>query len=343
MPADNRNIDTICLNCFNTLDKNGFCYKCRTRASLIARGPILALQPRTLLKGRYLISRVLGVGGFGITYLAWDLSESKRVAIKEFFPKGYTTRVQFSNKVTVLKPEYTNAFQHWLNAFVQEAKILLDIKHLDGVVRLLDFLQTNNTAYIVMDYLEGQNLRKYITRRGGRISIKETLDILRRVFLSLVVMHQYGVIHKDISPENIQIVQNKYVKLIDFGAATIYNQNQNLVSKPYMVLKAGFSPPELYDVRLMQGAWSDVYEMGATIYNCITGYIPPEALARIQYDTLIRPSAMGVQIPIAVENALMKSLALRPEDRYNNIGDFMQMLYGDFMPRPYIKTAKSDK
>lgn len=340
MPKDMRNTNTICLNCFSTLDKSGFCFKCRTRANDYAGGSLLTLPLRTVLSGRYLISKPLGTGGFGITYLGWDLMESKRVAIKEFFPKGYTTRQQFSTKVTVLRQEYVSAFNHWLNAFIQEARILLSINHLHGVVKLLDFFEANNTAYIVMDYLEGQNLRKYLIARGGRIPIREALSVLRPVFASFVVMHQYGVIHKDISPENIQIVQNRYVKLIDFGAATIYNREQNLTSKPYIVLKPGYSPPEMYNANLQQGPWSDIYEMGATLYNCITGLIPPEAPLRMQQDYLPRPTQLGVRVPIPVENAIMKSLMLRPEQRYDNIGDFMQMLYGDFMPRPYPKTRK---
>lgn len=329
MQADTRNTNTICLNCFHTLDKNNFCFNCRTRAN-DTQGSVLTLPMRTVLGKRYLISKPLGMGGFGITYLAWDLATSNKVAIKEFFPKGYTTRQQFSTKVTVLQSDYVNAFNHWLNAFVQEARILLSINHLHGVVRLLDFFEANNTAYIVMDYLEGMSLRKYLAARGGFIPINEALSILRPVLDSLLVLHQYGVIHKDISPENIQIVKNRYVKLIDFGAASIYNQN---VNKPFIVLKSGFSPLELYTANAPQGPWLDVYEIGATFYNCITGMIPQDASQRMRQDFVVRPRSINIKIPIAVENALMKALAIDPRDRYDNIGEFIQMLYGEFMPR----------
>ena len=326
MNPDRRDIRTICPNCFSTLDKSGFCFRCRKRLGALS-SPQLALQPRTILKERYMVGRPLGMGGFGMTYLAWDRYTSTKVAVKEFFPKGYTTRIPMTDKVTVLQQTYAASFKQWLAAFIQETQMLTNIHRMPGVVRILDFFQANNTAYIVMEYLEGVSLRNYMIARGGRLSINETLSIMRPVLDSLSVLHQYGVIHKDISPENIQIVQNKFVKLIDFGAASFNNQD---IKKPYFVLKKGFSPIELYSTQIKQGPWSDIYEVGATIYNCLTGVIPPEAPQRMQRDLLYKPSAYGVSIPVARENSLMKSLQRMPEQRYSNVGDFIQMLYGAF-------------
>ncbi|MDR2201997.1 MAG: serine/threonine protein kinase [Clostridiales bacterium] len=329
MAVDKRNIKRICLNCFGTLDKSGFCRGCRTRIG-DNEGSLLVLPRRTLLKGRYLVSKPLGIGGFGITYLAWDMQTSARVAVKEFFPKGYTTRSRKGCGVLVVQESYSGAFNHWLTAFVNEAKILTSINHLHGVVKLLDFFEGNGTAYIVMDFLEGVSLRQYLNARGGRIVLQEALNIMRPVLDSLFLLHQYGIIHKDISPENIIVVQNKFVKLIDFGAASIFTQN---VVKPYIVLKAGYSPIELYDPDARQGPWSDVYQAGATLYNCITGAIPAEATARTPVDTLVRPSAFGVQIPPVVENCILRSMAVDPAARYDNMGKYIQTLYGEFLPR----------
>lgn len=294
----------------------------------------MQLPLRSLLRGRYLVGRTLGVGGFGITYLAYDLATSTKVAIKEFFPKGYTTRKPLSSSVTVTQPNYRIAFNHWLNAFVQEAQMLTSIKHLHGVVKLLDFFQANSTAYIVMDFLEGISLRKYLNGKGGRIALKDCLNIIRPVMESLVILHQYGVIHKDISPENIQIVQNKFIKLIDFGAASIYTQN---IVKPFIVLKKGYSPIELYASNMPQGPYSDIYEVGATIYNALTGIVPQEAVSRMQKDLLYPPSRLGVKIPLVQENSLMKALAVDPRNRYDNIGEFIEMLYGEVLTRTMQK------
>ncbi|MCL2256256.1 MAG: serine/threonine protein kinase, partial [Firmicutes bacterium] len=286
-----------------------------------------ALPLKTVLVGRYVIGKPLGAGGFGVTYLAYDLKEDAKVAIKEFFPKGFTMRSSGGNHVTLINKSHGDAFNHWLKAFVKEAQILISIKHLKGVVRFFDFFQTRSTAYIVMDYLEGVSLRTYLNNQNGKMSLQRTQKMIRPVLDSLLSLHQYGVIHKDISPENILIVDNRYVKLIDFGAASIYTQR---TEKPYIVLKAGFSPIELYTTSVAQGPFSDVYQIGATIYNCICGAIPPPASERLNQDRIIRPSQYGVKMPIILENSLMKALAVKPRDRYDNMGAFIQTFYGEF-------------
>lgn len=328
MARDTRNLNLICPNCFGTLNVYGYCQNCRTYAIPVAPSAAV-LPPRTILQRRYFLGKTLGSGGFGITYLAWDLETSTKVAIKEFFPKGYASRGTDSVCVTVSTQAGTPAFNHWLSAFLDEAQVLTNVVNMPGTVKIEDFFTTNHTAYIVMEYLEGISLRQYITQRGGRLPMKETLNIMRPVLDALLALHQYGLIHKDISPENVQIVKNREVKLMDFGAASLYNKN---VTKPYIILKHGFSPIELYRTDLKQGPYSDIYQAGATIYNCLTGVIPPVAPNRLQKDTLVRPSAYGIHIPLVQENALMKSLKVNAKDRYDNMGEFIQMMYGEFMP-----------
>ena len=324
MREDVRSIKNICPSCFGTLDGVGVCRSCGIRPESIANPPA-ALPLRSVIGSRYMTGKSLGIGGFGRTYLAWDLNESRKVAIKEFFPQGYATREKGDSRVNVLSPEVVQPFNHWLGAFVEEAKVLMRIKHLHGVVKLLDYFENNNTAYIVTDYLEGKSLRNHLTERNYKIPYNEALGILRPVFESLAVLHGYGVIHKDISPENIIIVLNKYVKLIDFGAAALYKVNGN--EKPYVVQKAGYSPVELYraDPRGF-GPWTDVYQMGATLYNCVTGYIPAVASEREKEDKLPRPSALGIDLPEYVEDAVMKAMAVKSEDRYQTVSDFAKDL-----------------
>ncbi len=329
MERDTRHISAICPYCFHTLNNFGFCPNCRRSGA--AQSAPDALPMRTLLHGRYLLGNVLGKGGFGITYNAWDSQTSSRVALKEFFPSGYVTRAPRQTGVAMLKAEYGGAFTHWLNAFIDEAKVLSNIAHLAGVVKIKNFFTENNTAYIAMEFLDGISLRQYLSARGGKLPLNETLHIMRPVLEALLTLHQYGVIHKDISPENIQIVQNREVKLIDFGAASIYNRS---VQKPYIILKHGFSPIELYRTDLKQGPWSDIYQAGATIYNCLTGIIPPPAPNRIPIDKLVPPSAYGIHIPVVRENALMKAMRVNAKERYTNMGEFIQMIYGEFMPPP---------
>lgn len=276
----------------------------------------------TVLSDRYTVTGLLGSGGFGITYLADDGLYDKKVAVKEFFPKDYAAREEKSTRVSITSPDYIAPFNHWLNGFIEEAKILIRIKQLHGVVKLLDFFETNNTAYIVTDYLEGESFRTYLINRNYKITAAETFNILRPVFESLSVLHAYGVIHKDISPENIQIVRGKYVKLIDFGAAALYKRK--FIDKPFIVHKQGYTPIELYKPNeYEQGPWTDIYQMGATIFNAVTGYIPALASERAQSDLLPLPSALGADISPEAEQAVMKALAVEPHDRYGTVNEFM--------------------
>ncbi|MBD5132826.1 MAG: serine/threonine protein kinase [Clostridiales bacterium] len=330
---DPRDIRTICLHCFGTLDpRTRICTRCGKRATdeVTALG---ALPLRTLLAGRYLIGLPLGRGGFGITYKAYDILTCTAVAIKEFFPKGYTKRAPRATAVEVDGPDNARAFNYWLTAFIQEAKVLTSIKHLDGIVSIYDFFLTNNTAYIAMEYLNGMSLHHFINGRGGRLSMSETLNIMRPVLETMLRLHQHGVIHKDISPENIQIVDNKAIKLIDFGAASIYTQN---VQKPFFVLKKGYSPLELYTQGGSQGPWTDIYELGATIYTCLVGNPPPEATERRLNDRIVPPSMLNVKIQPVREKSLLKALSIYPKDRYSNIAAFQQMFYGEFMPNSFV-------
>ncbi len=335
---DTRDIRYICLNCFGTLDpRTRICTSCRKRAA-DELSPTQALPLRTLLAGRYLIGMPLGRGGFGITYKAYDMLMSTRVAIKEFFPKGYTKRIPRSCAVDVTDANNAKVFNYWLTAFIQEAKVLTSIKHMDGIVSIYDFFLTNNTAYIVMEYLDGMSLHKFIGGRGDRLHINETLNIMRPVLETLLLLHQHGIIHKDISPENIQIVNNRTIKLIDFGAASIYTQH---IAKPFFVLKKGYSPIELYSQSGSQGPWTDIYEVGATIYTCLVGTPPPASPERYSRDRLIPPSALNVKIQPIREKILLRALAVKPQDRYTNIGAFQQMFYGEFIPQTHI-TTKAD-
>ncbi len=332
---DVRDLNSICLHCFGTIDpRTHVCSRCGKRAD--DSTPVGAIPMRTLLSGRYLIGTPLGRGGFGITYKGYDILTCKCVAVKEFFPKGYTKRIPHSCVVEIGDSENCKMFNYWLTAFIQEAKVLTSIKHLDGIVEIYDFFLTNNTAYIVMEYLNGMSLHRFINGRGGRLHITETLNIMRPVIETLWRLHQHGVIHKDISPENIQIVDNRKIKLIDFGAASLYTQN---VQKPFFVLKKGYSPIELYAQGGAQGPWTDIYELGATIYTCLVGNPPAEAPERRLNDNIIPPSKLNVKIQPIREKSLLKALALYPKDRYSNIAAFQQMFYGEFMPNATMHTT----
>ncbi|MDR2201603.1 MAG: serine/threonine protein kinase [Clostridiales bacterium] len=314
----------ICLYCFGDLDSSRCCTSCKKKSD-DAPNPPHHLPQRTVLNNKYLIYKALGEGGFGITYLAWDLIAGVRVAVKEYFPSGYVNRVPKSNQVIINSQQNKAASNRGLKRFIEEAKMLAKIKNMPGIVSVRDFFSANGTAYIVMEFLDGISFKKYVQRKGGKISTDEVLGILRPVMESLISVHNLGLIHRDISPDNILITKQNEVKLIDFGAAKQSNLDGKSLS---IVLKQGFAPEEQYRTHGEQGPWTDIYALGVTIYYAITGGLPPESIQRMYKDTIIKPSEKGAAITPQQESALMKSLAVYAKNRYQNVQQMIAGLYG---------------
>ena len=295
------------------------------------------LPQRTIINEKYLIGKAIGEGGFGITYLAWDITCGAKVAIKEYFPSGYVNRVPKSNNVIINSKQNQAASNRGLKRFIDEARNLAKIKNLSGIVSVRDFFSANGTAYIVMEFLDGISLKKYMQRKG-KVTMDEILSILRPVMDSLVQVHETGLIHRDISPDNIIITKHSEVKLIDFGAAKQSNLDGKSLS---IVLKQGFAPEEQYRTHGEQGPWTDVYALGVTIYYCITGQLPPESIQRMYKDTIIRPSELGAVISPSQEAALMKSLAVFAKSRYRDVSQMIAGLYNPRARRTPLPTSQS--
>jgi len=277
-----------------------------------------------LLAGRYLVGRALGEGGFGITYLGFDTKLERRVAIKEYFPRSLVRR---DTATTLNVTCYTGSDPHFEKGreqFLREAQVLAKLDAYPEIVHVLDYFAENNSAYIVMEFLEGITLKDMVVQ-GGVMSAKELLDMLRPIIKSLDAIHAEGLIHRDISPDNLMILdKNKQVKLMDFGCARELGMGHTMT----VMLKPGFAPAEQYTGR-EQGAWSDVYSLCATIYYCLTGKIPMEAMARMGSDRLIPPSELGMGIDPDQEKALLRGLALDSDNRWRSAADLYAALYGE--------------
>lgn len=283
------------------------------------------LRMGTRLNNRYLIQGVLGEGGFGITYVGMDEVLCQKVAVKEFFPRGAITRNnQQTNEVVSVYGTKAANFHQGEEKFLQEARTLAQFNNVAGVVRVQDFFRENGTAYIVMEYLEGITLKQYL-QTYGPISVEEMQNIFAPILEALDKIHQNGVIHRDISPDNIMCLPEGEAKLMDFGAARDYTDySEEGLS---VILKMGFAPIEQYDSHGKQGPWTDIYALGATMYQCLTGRKPDDATKRSLEDTLVSPSMLGVRIAPPVEYAIMRALQIRPADRYRNLGEFCEDLY----------------
>ena len=286
------------------------------------------LRKETRLIGRYTIKSVLGQGGFGITYLGMDELYQRKVAIKEFFPQGIVTRnTEYEDTVTVTYVEEKADYEKGKERFLKEARTMAKFSKDEGIVKALDFFEINNTAYIVMEYLEGVTLKQYL-RENQRIAPEDLIELLVPLIESLDEIHSQGMIHRDISPDNIMVLPDGRIKLMDFGAARDYTEfGEKSLS---IVLKPGYAPPEQYQTHGIQGPWTDIYALCATMYKCITGENPPDAIERVMDDHLKKISEFGIVIPPQEEAAIIKGMSVSAKDRYQDIKDFCEDLYGGY-------------
>lgn len=321
------NTDTLCMGCMRENKEEGKCPFCGFDSNEYTASPH-HLPLKTILAGKYLIGRVLGEGGFGITYLGWDLNLGVKIAVKEYYPMGFVTREH--NATSSVLPYFGDKaafFAAGRDRFVDEAKSLAKFYGLPGIVAVKDFFLENNTAYIVMEFVEGKTLKQMLADAGGRLPAATVFEMMKPLMRSLSEVHGAGVIHRDISPDNIMVTKEGNVKLLDFGAARDYADSGNRSLS--VMLKPGYAPEEQYRTRGVQGPWSDVYALCATIYRAITGVNPPESVERLRADELEAPSALGAAIDPACEKALLKGMAVLQTDRYQSVIELYEALYSE--------------
>ncbi len=316
----------LCSSCFAKQTTNSdICDVCGYDNSLISENTG-TLPMNTVLLGKYVIGKVLGRGGFGITYLAYDIVSDKKVAIKEYFPDSLSYRVPGTEKISSYTGDKKEYYEDGSEKFYAEAKTLSRFNGNENIINVLEFFYENNTAYYVMEYVDGMDLKNHIRIKGGKLSFKETMDIMNPVLYALIIVHSMDVLHRDISPDNIYITKTGGVKLLDFGAARqIVSEKSNNLS---VVLKQGFTPIEQYRKRGNHGPWTDIYSFGATFYFALTGIIPEESINRVEKDELIPPSHLGVDIPLDFEKILMKTLEVKPENRYQSVLELKEAIQG---------------
>lgn len=332
------NTQTLCVGCMENDSGLPECPTCGRPFDLPPRSP-LQLKPRTVLRDQYLIGRALGDGGFGITYLSWDLGLESRLAIKEYMPNGVAGRSGGDTKVVPFTEQTKQEFEWGLDRFMEEARVLKKFSSHPGIVAVNTVFKENGTAYLVMEFLDGVTFEEFVSRRGGKITFETAMRCLLPAMDALAAVHAEGILHRDISPDNIYLTRSGKVKLIDFGAArnALGQKSRNLS----IILKEGYAPEEQYRASGIQGPWTDVYAMAATLYHAITGRIPQPALDRQAQDNLLWPSQLQVQIEPRVEAALMKALAIKANERFQSMEDFKAALTGSmttFAP-PVMATA----
>jgi hypothetical protein len=277
------------------------------------------------------VGRALGHGGFGVTYLAWDTGLATRLAVKEYLPHGVAGRAANTTQVMAYSDSTKAEFEFGLERFLEEARTLKKFKNFPGIVSIDTVFRDNGTAYLVMEYLDGSTFEDFLKQRGNRVGYQTALEIMLPVMRALAAVHNEGILHRDISPDNIYVTSSG-VKLIDFGAArnALGQKSRNLS----IILKEGFAPEEQYRSSGTQGPWTDVYATAGTLYFALTGKIPQGALDRQVEDKLEYPSRLGSDIDPRSEAALMRALSIRAHDRFQSMQDFSAALTGMAFEEP---------
>ena len=329
--------EKLCFGCMRTREEGeSVCPVCGYRHD--ETGSIeYALKPGMLLQnGKYLVGRVLGKGGFGITYIALEQQLGMKVAIKEFYPQGQVVRNLDGSSIFwhSTEQEVTSGKEN----FLKEARKMAKLHSIPGIVQVREVFYENNTAYIVMDYVEGETL-KTILKESGLMKAEDCVGLLTPIMQSLNRAHGMGMIHRDISPDNIMIDHMGQPWLLDMGAAKDLDSSGEHSMSSNAVVKRGFSPPEQYFDKKNIGPWTDVYAMSATIYYCLTGKLVPESIERALDDTLSFPDGFSPR----VEAALRKGLAIQAKERIQTMGELQAELAKAVTPKAAKPAEKKPK
>jgi serine/threonine protein kinase len=286
-----------------------------------------------ILREKYSIKKVLGQGGFGITYLAEDMVLDIDVCIKELFISGNSTRGQNMNVLTYNLKDFS--FADFKERFLLEAKQLAKFSHMN-IVRVIDFFEANNTAYVVMEYLKGQTLKELVASKGA-LDFEESKAIINQLLNAVEVVHNAGMLHRDIKPDNIILTNDGRVVLIDFGSARAFTEGKT-VAQTAMV-SPGYAPLEQYNPNARKGSFTDIYSIGATFYFMLTGEKPLNATERYS-EHLKAPHELNHSVSMQVSSAVMLAMEMKPEDRFQHVNDFREALEILKDKQPKIKDKK---
>ena len=315
----------LCLGCMKQKHDSPVCEHCGYDENL--QNLPHQLPVGTILQNQYLIGRVLGQGGFGITYLGWDQNLSTPVAIKEYYPSGVLQRhTQWGNETFLATGESPDVLEKHKTRFLQEARSLAMFSDIPEIVKVKAFFSANRTAYIVMEYVEGITLKEHLKRLGRPMQEEEALEIMEPLIRGLMHVHKHNLIHRDISPDNIMLPVSGGVKLIDFGTVR-YVDGEGVSKSTEAVLKPGFAPMEQYNSCGNLGTWSDVYALCATFHYLLTGKIPSDVHDRLEDGEELKLLRSRTNISSHLIDVLEKGMRVRIAERIQNLDDLYHQLY----------------
>ncbi len=301
------------------------------------------LAPGTILAGRYILGLAVGSGGFGIVYRAWDKKLETIVAVKEFFVSRLATRAVGLKNLIIAKKS-REEFEYRKKRFLAEARNMAKFGSHRSIPNVFEFFEENNTAYIVMELLQGETLREYLKKSGGKADMDFALMVANEVGNALKSFHEQNIIHCDVAPDNIYICSangirdRQSVKLLDLGAAKLADSTDEIID---VILKPGYSPVEQYDKNNTLGPWTDIYALGATLYAMLTGVKPDEATdRRDNKDEVVPPHLLNPLLSENLSNAIMKAMAIEKHMRFQTVQEFLRAINGERKVLPLAKEKK---
>lgn len=327
----------LCMRCFHVKGKYDVCPMCGYVEGTPPEQPHY-LAPGTILGNHFLVGTAIGAGGFGITYRCFDITLGVTVAVKEFYPAGLVNRAPGQSAVGLLSGDKKEKYRSQLNRFLMEAQSIAQFGNAKDIVNVYDFFEENNTAYIIMEYIDGVLLKDYLEKQG-RLDVSAALSVISPIVNAVKKIHAKGIIHRDISPDNIFISSEDSVKVFDFGAAQLNASSEGQAAEK--VIKVGYSAPEQYRDNSRQGFYTDIYSAGAILYQMLTGERPAESTEREFRDDLKSPAELGIRLEPNLDRAVMEALAVKPELRFQSIQQFEDALQNKRMAEyPKVKLKK---
>lgn len=287
-----------------------------------------ALPAGTSLCERYVLGKVIGSGGFGITYLAYDTIDGKKIAVKEYYPKGVAVRSPDGYTIEPITSLHKSDFQKGMDSFINESEILSRLNGNTDVINVYDTFEQNGTAYYAMEYINGITLKEYV-RRYGKTSEGQALYAAVKISSAFEHIHKKNIIHRDLSPNNIMIDIDGSVKLVDFGNARpfSYEDDNSMTVK----LKPGYAPLEQYQHYGKHGPWTDIYSLGAVMYYMLTANDPRDPMTRFNNDSEFCNALSGISAQLAA--VIKKMTAIKIEDRYTQSAELLSDLNSVPIPK----------
>lgn len=323
----------LCMGCMNPLDEYGVCHYCSYTDDIPHLQSYLA--PRTVLNDRYIVGKMLSYNGEGASYICYDTVAKTKAVLREYMPDTLCEREMKSNNI-VINADCLAKYKTYMSEFQDMNRTLTRMRNLKSICTAKDMFSENNTCYVILEYVEGVSLKKFLQSNRGYIQWNQVKKLFMPIFTTLSIIHNAGIIHRGLSPENIIVTTSGELKITGFSISSIRTSGTALSPEFY----SGYTAPEQYSSLEWQGTWTDVYSIAAVIYRILTGYVPPDANNRMHNDTMIPASRINQHIPRHISNVLMRAMAVNSLERIRSVNDLVSELFENVpQPSAHVKGA----